>query len=163
MRSSNPLLDRVKTPTPRSIPSRLFEKKPLVPRQNIVKLLLGILSGKSSRRVPSFVGAYWNPCGHWLNLNFWQVLLEKLRGDTPKLCDSLIMNDVDTSAPGASDSGVGSSVTSPGEGRNGGQPTPQGKFSVAFQQVREWISRGFCAVFNYIVVYVYHHSERTRF
>ena len=73
------------------------------------------------------------------------------------------MNDVDTSAPGASDSGVGSSVTSPGEGRNGGQPTPQGKFSVAFQQVCEWISRGSCAVFNYIVVYVYHHSEQTRF
>jgi len=64
-----------------------------------------------------------------------KVLLEKLRGDTPKLCDSLVMNDVDTSAPGASDSGVGSSVTSPGEWRNGGQPTPQGKFSVAFQQV----------------------------
>ncbi|XP_073235999.1 STE20-related kinase adapter protein alpha-like isoform X2 [Porites lutea] len=65
-----------------------------------------------------------------------KVLLEKLRGDTPKLCDSLVMNDVDTSAPGASDSGVGSSVTSPGEWRNGGQPTPQGKFSVAFQQVK---------------------------
>ena len=73
------------------------------------------------------------------------------------------MNDVDTSAPGASDSGVGSSVTSPGEGRNGGQPTPQGKFSVAFQQVCEWISRGSCAFFNYIVFYMYHHSERTRF
>ena len=46
MRSINPLLDRVKTPTPRSIPSRLCEKKPLVSRQNIVKPVLGVLSVK---------------------------------------------------------------------------------------------------------------------
>ena len=46
MRSINPLLDRMKRPTPRSIPSRLCAKKPLVPRQNIVKPVLGVLSGK---------------------------------------------------------------------------------------------------------------------
>ena len=46
MRSINPLLDRVETSTPLSIPSRLCEKKPLVPRQNIVKPVLGVLSGK---------------------------------------------------------------------------------------------------------------------
>ena len=46
MRSINPLLDRVKMPTPRSIPSRLCVKKPLVPRQNIVKPVLGVLSEK---------------------------------------------------------------------------------------------------------------------
>lgn len=48
MRSTNPLLDRVKTLTPRSIPSRLCEKKPLVPTQNIAKPVLGVLSGKKS-------------------------------------------------------------------------------------------------------------------
>ena len=46
MRSINPLIDRMKTPTPRSIPSRLCVKNPLVPRQNIVKPVLGVLSGK---------------------------------------------------------------------------------------------------------------------
>ena len=46
MQSINPLLDRRKRPTPRSIPSRLWEKTPPVPRQNIVKPVLGILSGK---------------------------------------------------------------------------------------------------------------------
>lgn len=46
MRSINPLLDRMKRPTPRSIPSRLCVKKPLVPRQNIVKPVLGVLGGK---------------------------------------------------------------------------------------------------------------------
>ena len=46
MRSINPLLDRGKRPTPRSIPSGLCEKKPLVPIENIVKPVLGVLSGK---------------------------------------------------------------------------------------------------------------------
>jgi len=156
MRSINPLLDRMKRPTPRNIPSRLCEKKNFwYPDRRIKRKKVADAFRRSSMLIET--------PRHWLNLNFWQVLLEKLRGDTPKLCDSLVMNDVDTSAPGASDSGVGSSVTSPGEGRNGGQPTPQGKFSVAFQQVRKRILRGSCAFFSYIVLYMYHHSERIRF
>lgn len=63
-----------------------------------------------------------------------QVLLEKLKGSTPKLCDSLVMGDVDTSTQltTGTDSGVSSGVTSLGEGS---QVTSQGKFSVAFHQV----------------------------
>lgn len=64
-----------------------------------------------------------------------KVLLEKLKGSTPKLCDSLVMSDVDTSAQLTTDSGVGSVVTSLGEGRDGGQATTQGNLSLPFHQV----------------------------
>ncbi|XP_066029811.1 STE20-related kinase adapter protein alpha-like isoform X3 [Pocillopora verrucosa] len=66
-----------------------------------------------------------------------KVLLEKLKGSTPKLCDSLVMNDVDTSAQltSATDSGFGSDLPSAGEGKESNQVTFQGLFSLAFQQV----------------------------
>jgi len=63
------------------------------------------------------------------------VLLEKLKGNTPKLYDSLVMTDVDTSAQLTTDSGVGSAGTSFGEGREGSQPITQGNFSIPFHQV----------------------------
>ncbi|XP_020628327.1 STE20-related kinase adapter protein alpha-like isoform X2 [Orbicella faveolata] len=66
-----------------------------------------------------------------------KVLLEKLKGSTPKLCDSLVVGDVDTSAQltTGADSGISSGVTSLGEGREGNQVTSQGKYTLAFQQV----------------------------
>lgn len=66
-----------------------------------------------------------------------KVLLEKLKGSTPKLCDSLMMNDVDSSAQltSATDSGFGNDLPSAGEGKETSQMTSQGMFSLAFQQV----------------------------
>lgn len=66
-----------------------------------------------------------------------KVLLEKLKGSTPKLCDSLVVGDVDTSAQltTGADSGISSGITSLGEGREGSQVTSQGKYSLSFQQV----------------------------
>ncbi|XP_078375973.1 STE20-related kinase adapter protein alpha-like isoform X2 [Oculina patagonica] len=66
-----------------------------------------------------------------------KVLLEKLKGSTPKLCDSLVVGDVDTSTQltSGTDSGVSSGITSLGEGREASQVTSQGKFSLAFHQV----------------------------
>lgn len=77
-----------------------------------------------------------------------QALLEKLKGSTPKLCDSLVVGDVDTSAQltAGTDSGISSGITSLGEGREGSQVTSQGKYSLAFQQVGEF-PFNFC-VFN---------------
>ena len=68
-----------------------------------------------------------------------QVLLEKLKGSTPKLCDSLVVGDVDTSAQltTGTDSGISSGITSLGEGREGSQVASQGKYSLAFHQVGE--------------------------
>ena len=69
-----------------------------------------------------------------------QVLLEKLKGSTPKLCDSLVVGDVDTSAQltTGTDSGISSGITSLGEGREGSRVTSQGKYSLAFHQVGEF-------------------------
>lgn len=65
------------------------------------------------------------------------MLLEKLKGNTPKLCDNtLVVNDPDSSVQLTTDSGVESAVTSVVEGREGGQPSSnQGNFSIPFQQV----------------------------
>lgn len=60
-----------------------------------------------------------------------KVLLEKLKGSTPTLCDSLVMNDVDTSTQLTTDSGVSSGIPS----AEASQGTSQGRFSLAFQQV----------------------------
>ena len=91
--------------------------------------------------LPTFIA---NPCLKMNSLTkldrvLSQVLLEKLKGSTPKLCDSLVMNDVDTSAQltSATDSGFGSDLPSAGEGKESNQVTFQGLFSLAFQQVGE--------------------------
>lgn len=78
-----------------------------------------------------------------------QVLLEKLKGSSPKLCDSLVVGDVDTSTQltTGTDSGVSSGITSLGEGREGSQVTSQGKYSLAFHQVGEFLS-----TFIYVII-----------
>lgn len=63
-----------------------------------------------------------------------KILLEKLKGNAPKLCDSLVMDDVETSAQIVTESEVGSTVTSVGEARDV-QPSTGKSFSIAFQQV----------------------------
>ena len=67
----------------------------------------------------------------------WQILLDKLKGNSPKLCDTLVVNDPESSVQfTTSDSGVESAVTSVVEGRDGGQPSStQENFSTSFQQV----------------------------
>lgn len=66
----------------------------------------------------------------------WQILLDKLKGNSPKLCDTLVVNDPDSSVQLTTDSGVESAVTSVVEGRDGGQPSStQENFSIPFQQV----------------------------
>ena len=67
------------------------------------------------------------------------MLLEKLKGSAPKLCDSLVVGDVETSThmTTGTDSGISSGVTSMAEGREASQMTTQGKFSLAFHQVSE--------------------------
>lgn len=69
-----------------------------------------------------------------------KILLDKLKGNSPKLCDTLVVNDPDSSVQlTTSDSGVESAVTSVVEGRDGGQPSStQENFSTSFQQVVDW-------------------------